>query len=85
MTRVRLFDICDLVLAANHQFEENGIDAACGLDVSKFSYEVRVHERMLEDGYKFTRYTTDETMNACHDPEFLKAEAHIKRLMEAKP
>ena len=85
MTRVRLLDICDLVLAANHQFDVNHIDAACGLDVGKWDMEVRIHERILEDDYKYYRYTTEGTTNGIHDPDFTKAEAHIKRLMEAKP
>lgn len=85
MTRVRLLEMCDLVLAANYQFDKNGDGRTVSLEIAKFGHTIRVNENLFDKNVPVVRYTTDRILSTNYDPEFLKAEAHIKRLMEEKP
>ncbi len=86
MKNNELHDLVDLVIAANYFFEKNDIAASIRMYVGRFDNEVHIFE--LKDGvskarfYHSSRFIDLDTSE--FDPKFIKAQAHINRLLEVE-
>ena len=84
MKNNELHDLCDLVTAANYFFEKNDIAASVRMIVGRFDNEIHIFE--LKDGVSKARlYHSSRFIDldiSEFDPKLIKAQAHIKRLLE---
>lgn len=83
MTRERILDLVDLVLAANYQFEQTDSSAAITLDLGRYTSNIYVHENIGGPGSNMTVYSDAPESEYC-DPALVKAEFHIRKIMEVK-
>ena len=85
MKNSELHDLVDLVTAANYFFEKNDLSASIRMYIGRFDNGVHVFE-INENGeakgkfYHSTRFIALEDYE--FDPKFIKARAHIKRLLD---
>ena len=90
MTRERIIELLDLVLACNEQLEENDITAS--LDVSAYHTDLNVYYHgditPPDPGitmYSYTYTVSDSVVDGIktvYDPELTKAEEHLRRIID---
>lgn len=86
MTRERLHDLVDLVMAANYHFEQNDMDYLAAITISQVNTHIWIHD--MSDKGQYWAYNTsslhrDDEHNT-YDPELIRAQEHIHKLMEGK-
>ena len=85
MKSTRLHELLDLVCAANYQSQETDGHYSICLKVGRWetSGAVFIHEHLDKAGENtLTVYSEAPLLNEIEDPDYIKAEAHIRRLME---
>ena len=85
MKNSELHELVDLVTAANYFFEKNDIDASVRLIIGRFNNEVHVFNLTSKGEKKSKFYHSSQFIDLAtdeFDPKLLKAQAHIKRLLE---
>lgn len=85
MTSMRLHEILDLVCACNYQAKETDGEYSVTFRIGRWDTYIFINDALgkIEDNHS-TVYSECPYDGEVEDPDFIKAEEHIKRLMEGK-
>lgn len=85
MTSERLHDLLDLTLAVNHLVEVNDLKYIVEFSVGTLDTYIWVHDFVNKKYISYSTYKTGRTdENYIFDPDLIRGEEHIRRIMEGE-